>query len=42
MLKRRVRLMVLLAAGYTLALGVSCIPNIGNGLQLPGLNLTGN
>ncbi len=38
-MSRKITLLVLLAAGYTMALGLNCIPNIGNGLQIPGLNL---
>lgn len=38
-MKRKISLLVLLGAGYTLALGLNCIPNIANGLAIPGLTL---
>lgn len=39
-MKRKVTLMVLLAAGYAMALGLNCIPNIGTGINIPGITNT--
>lgn len=41
MSKRKLAALVVMTSGFLMALGVSCIPNLGSALQIPGLgNLT--